>query len=366
MITSFDDYPVHQVAEPIRHAQTSDRNFYDRYYFNAFDRDGDQFIVMSFGQYPNLGVQDAFAVISRGDLHRVVRSSAELVDRADTTIGPLGIEVIEPLQRLRVRCDGADHGFALDLEWNATSVAHEEPRHHIRMHGRVVFDTYRFAQLGAWTGWVRVGDDEIEVTPDRWMGTRDRSWGVRPVGEPEPPGIRGDEGQMSGMWNYFPARFDEYSLVYMLNETERGDRTIEEAVRIWDDPDRGTEWLGRPEHEHVVTSGTRLIERGVVRFPDAPDGPLELVVTPMARCYLGVGTGYGLDEDWRHGMYQGPLAVQGLDFSNEEMGPLGQYVIVENSARFELNGDVGFGMMEHGFWGGYLPYGMEGATGLAP
>ncbi len=90
MITSFDEYPVHQVAEPIRHAQTSDRNFYDRYYFNAFDRDGEQFIVVGFGQYPNLGVHDAFAVVSRGDLHRVVRSSAELVDRADTTIGPLG------------------------------------------------------------------------------------------------------------------------------------------------------------------------------------------------------------------------------------------------------------------------------------
>ena len=33
-LTSWDDYPVHQVAETIRHAGTSDRNFYDRYYFN--------------------------------------------------------------------------------------------------------------------------------------------------------------------------------------------------------------------------------------------------------------------------------------------------------------------------------------------
>ena len=34
MLSNLDDFPVHQVAEPMRHAATSDRNFYDRYYFN--------------------------------------------------------------------------------------------------------------------------------------------------------------------------------------------------------------------------------------------------------------------------------------------------------------------------------------------
>jgi hypothetical protein len=34
MLTPLDDYPIHQVAEVMRHVGTSDRNFYDRYYFN--------------------------------------------------------------------------------------------------------------------------------------------------------------------------------------------------------------------------------------------------------------------------------------------------------------------------------------------
>ena len=34
MLSPLDDYPIHQIAEPIRHVGTSDRNFYDRYYFN--------------------------------------------------------------------------------------------------------------------------------------------------------------------------------------------------------------------------------------------------------------------------------------------------------------------------------------------
>ncbi len=34
MLSPLDDYPVHQISEPMRHVGTSDRNFYDRYYFN--------------------------------------------------------------------------------------------------------------------------------------------------------------------------------------------------------------------------------------------------------------------------------------------------------------------------------------------
>ena len=35
MITKADDYPVHQTPDPIAHAQ-SDRNFYDRFFFNGY------------------------------------------------------------------------------------------------------------------------------------------------------------------------------------------------------------------------------------------------------------------------------------------------------------------------------------------
>lgn len=47
----------------------------------------------------------------------------------------------------------------------------------------------RYAQTGRWSGWLEVDGTRHQVTPDRWWGSRDRSWGIRPVGEPEPPGI---------------------------------------------------------------------------------------------------------------------------------------------------------------------------------
>ena len=177
----------------------------------------------------------------------------------------------------------------------------------------------RFAQTGYWTGTLEVGGEHFDITPDRWWGTRDRSWGVRPVGEKEPPGIRGAEGQMGGMWNYSPMQFTDYSILYILNETDDGERLIEEAVRIWADPSREPEWLGRPEYEHTLVPGTRMVSSSVLSFPDAPGGGFDVEVTPLTHVFIAVGTGYGMEEDWRHGMYQGPLVVQGVEHDMDEL-----------------------------------------------
>ena len=42
MLTKGDDYPIHQRSTPIAEVGTS-RNFYDRYFFNGYTKDGDIF-----------------------------------------------------------------------------------------------------------------------------------------------------------------------------------------------------------------------------------------------------------------------------------------------------------------------------------
>ena len=44
MLTKADDYPIHQTPEPIAFAGT-DRNFYDRYFFNGYSRGGETFFA---------------------------------------------------------------------------------------------------------------------------------------------------------------------------------------------------------------------------------------------------------------------------------------------------------------------------------
>jgi len=361
MLSSWDDYPVHQVAETIRHVGTSDRNFYDRYYFNLHGSSDELFMVMGLGQYPNLAVQDAFACVRRGGRHRVVRASRELGDRMDTSVGPFRVEVVKPLHTVRFVLEPNEHGVAADLTWEGAIPAFEEPRHYIRKHGRVLFDTMRFAQTGCWTGTLEVAGERFDVTPDRWWGTRDRSWGVRPVGEAEHPGIRQGEGQLTGLWNYAPMQFPDHSILYILNETDAGERLMEEAVRIWADPAREPEWLGRPDFEHTLQKGTRIVTKSRLHFPEAPGGGFTVDVTPLTHAFIAVGTGYGMDQDWRHGMYQGPLVVQGLDLDHDEVGKIGQYGVVDHVARFEYDGHTGYGLHEHAFIGPFRRCGLMDA-----
>ena len=73
-----DEYPIHQVPLPIAQPSTSDRNFYDRCYFNGHDRTGETFLITGLGVYPNLGVIDAYATVLRGTTQHTVRMSTAL------------------------------------------------------------------------------------------------------------------------------------------------------------------------------------------------------------------------------------------------------------------------------------------------
>ena len=51
MLTNGDDYPIHQTPEPVAFAG-SDRNFYDRYFFNGYSADGALFFAAALGVQP--------------------------------------------------------------------------------------------------------------------------------------------------------------------------------------------------------------------------------------------------------------------------------------------------------------------------
>ncbi|MBW2275278.1 MAG: hypothetical protein JRG96_18585 [Deltaproteobacteria bacterium] len=361
MISAWDDFPVHQTSQPVRFVGTSDRNFYDRYYFNLHASSDELFMIMGMGQYPNLAVQDAFACVRRGEKQYVVRASKELGDRMDLGVGPFGIEVVKPLEELRFVLEENEHGIAGDLHWRGSIPAVEEQNQFLRRHGRVFFDTSRLAQTGTWEGWLRVGDERFEVTPDRWWGTRDRSWGVRPHGEPEPEGIHaGGPGSLNGMWNYFPMQFADHSILYIRNEENDGTLALHESRRIWRDSERPIEELGPVEYEHHLEPGTRMMTGSLLRFPEAPGGPLEVKCEPLTHTFIGIGTGYThIEPDWRHGMYQGPLVVQGREYEVADIATLGQLILVDHCARYSYQGNVGYGLYEHGFIGPFEKYGMK-------
>ena len=89
-ISPMDEFLAHQTTDTFDRVFTSDRNFYDRYYFNCHRSTDEFFMVTGMGQYPNLGVTDAFVTVSHGDKQTTVRASRELgSDRFNTQVGPL-------------------------------------------------------------------------------------------------------------------------------------------------------------------------------------------------------------------------------------------------------------------------------------
>jgi hypothetical protein len=373
VLSPLDDFPYHQISEPMRHVGTSDRNFYDRYYFNCHGSSDEIFVIVGMGQYPNLGVQDAFALVVHEDQHRVVRASRELgADRGDLSVGPFHIEVLEGLRSLRVRLEPNAWDVELDLTWEGAMPAFLETRHLDRQFGRILFDSTRFAQTGCWTGTINVAGKSFDVTPDRWWGSRDRSWGVRPVGEAEPPGIAGSKPHPGFFWVYAPMQFDDHSMLVIAQERADGTRIIEEAVRVWADPSREPELLGRPEHEIEYVSGTRLARHARLTMTDADGSPLVVEVEPLLPAFIGIGTGYGLEPDWRHGMHQGELVVQGVHHDlTTEAGRAALWGIVDAVSRFEITsgttaGAVGHGMFEHANIGPYSRYGFKDFLDPAP
>lgn len=293
----------------------------------------------------------------------------------------LRIEIIEGLHRLRVVLEPSPEApdLSFDLEFESDVPANLEARHFHRQLERVTFDTQRFVQSGTWAGTLTLDGEAIPVTPDTWRGNRDRSWGVRPVGEAEPPGRKADPAiaaEQNFFWIYSIMQFGDFTIVTVIQEDRHGRRIVEDSTRVFADRTREREWLGRPDHELTFVPGTREVKTGTLYFrrpgsPGKPDHVLTVTCEPVLPHYLGVGTGYGLEQDWRHGMWQGELVVQGFREKVSEIEPWKKmFSPVDNLARFTIIEDgvsrTGAGLFEVAVIGPHAQYGFTGVGDVAP
>ena len=367
----FDEYPVHQLPLSMRHMATSDRNAYDRCYLNAHDRTGEVFLVTGLGVYPNLGVIDAYATVARGGRQHTVRFSDALGDdRSAQQVGGYRVEVVEPLRRIRVVCEAEAQGMVFDLTFTGSFPPVEEPAHVLRQGGRVILDAQRFAQVGTWSGTLRVAGEDVAVTDDRWVGTRDRSWGIRPVGEPEPAGRSAAEPDpdFGFWWAYVPLRFDDFMIVVIAQEDGAGERSLSEAVRVWQGPTGPrTEQLGWPEFDIRYRPGTRH-PLGATLHLGRRGKQASLEVETLGLVALNCGPGYGGDPDWGHGQWRGRNWVEAVTVDLADPSVTGRmaFGVVDHVARARFEGAEGWGMFEHGTFGRHLPSGFTDWGSVAP
>jgi len=304
MLTKGDDYPIHQTPDPIAYAGT-ERNFYDRYFFNGYSADGTMFFAFALGVYPNLNIMDAGFTVRIGDVQYNLRASRHLnMERMDIQVGPIRVEVLEPLQRLRLVVEDNEHGIAADLVFAGRHVPIEEARSTRRNGPRITMDYTRLTQLGGYSGWLRAGGHEISAQAAGVVGSRDRSWGMRVVGLRDPQEMVPPPSRQFH-WYWVPAHFEDRVLHFYINEDEHGSIWHRDLVMAYDD--------GRVEHLHAATidaqdhPGTRWPRRAVISAFDDAGRPYRIEVEAGDRLYLS-GIGY-MHPDWGHGYNKGPLAI---------------------------------------------------------
>lgn len=371
MLGPLDEYPVHQVPQPIAWPGPSDRNFYDRSYFNAHDRTGDIFVISGIGYYPSLGVKDAFLLVRRGDVQTAVHLSDAIDgDRLNQHVNGYRVEVIEPLQKLRIVMDETE-GMACDLTWDGLFGVVQEQRHLMRQGTKVTLDAQRFAQLGSWSGKLVIDGEEIAVDPSAWIGTRDRSWGIRPVGEAEPAGRPADPPFEGMWWLYVPMAFDDFAIVIIIQEDPSGFRSMNDCTRIW--RDGRIEQLGWPRVKIHYRSGTRIPTGATIDATDSAGSPVRFEIESKLPVPIHVGGGYGGDSDWIHGTWKGSRFTERRTYDMTDPAVIARsgFGVIDHVGRalcHEGSSPVreGWGLFEHGALGRHDPSGFADWLTVAP
>jgi len=367
MLTKADDYPVHQLPEPIATSGT-DRNFYDRYFFNGYSADGSVFFAVALGVYPHLNVMDAsLSVIADGVQHNLRASKNLQMERMNTTVGPIAVQVIEPLKTLRVVVGKNDHGIMADITFHARALPVEEPRFTYRQGPLTFMDYTRLTQNGDYEGWIEVAGKRIALSRDKIVGTRDRSWGVRPVGMQNPQAVAPPRlPQFYWLWS--PLNFPDRFMLYHNNADADGKpwNTASVIGRTGED---------KPEHMAACwasidyKSGTRHAKGAVIETRDAKGGEWRAELKPKFNFYMS-GIGYGHPE-WGHGRYQGEMKVGYDSYRTADVNenePQFQHIQAICDAHLTgPNVDTrGTGVLEQLVIGAFEPHGLKGIFDPAP
>jgi hypothetical protein len=370
VLTRGDDYPIHQTSEPIAYAGT-DRNFYDRYFFNGYAPTGEETAVfaLAFGVYPHLNVADAAFVTVRDGVQIALHASRIMdMERMALAVGPISIEVVVPLQSLRLRVSAPEQGVHADILFTARAAPIEEPRFTRRIGPRAFMDYTRLTQNGRYTGWIEI--DGVRRSVDGHVGTRDRSWGVRPIGARDAQELA-PAAAPQFFWLWAPVNFEDGSLFFHTNDDAQG--------RAWN---RHAVWSadGAAQDGHVHFNfpvallrwqpGTRQARRAVISLDDRDPSAGEAMFSPLSVMYM-LGLGYGHPK-WGHGLLHGALAVEreDLDLAQIDMRqPQHLHVQALCDVRYtDRDGRVrdGRGVLEQLVFGPHAPSGFAAMLDMAP
>ena len=270
-------------------------------------------------------IDAAFGVVHDGWQRSVFASGRLPLDPTRTQVGPISIEITEPLRVNRVRVDAAGHGITADLTFRARTAAFSEPRQTLLQ-------------------------------------------GTRPVGQPAPAAPARTAPQIFFLWA--PVNFADTCLHYMTFEDADGRAWAKTAAVlpvIGPDapvygPDAAAELIADATHQVHWARGLRRSEGATLTL--SRNGRPETVQLDPLLTFRMRGAGY-LHPVWAHGRWHDELTVAAEEHRVDELDTLDpscvhvQQVMRASWASSTGSNRTGLGVLEQLVIGPHTPSGFH-------
>jgi hypothetical protein len=281
-------------------------------------------------------------------------------ERMNTEVGALKVEVIEPLKKIKITIDDKKYDISASLEFEGRFEPVQEPRMTLMNGPKVSMDSTRLTQHGRWTGNINFKETSVDVKPEEFFGTRDRSWGIRPVGSPDAqpvPPIKLPQFY----WLWAPANFEEFSSHVYFVDNESGESTHSHSV-LQMSSEQQTEVLGTPQKIITYEKNSRRVLKAEFYSQKDDGSEVRVIIEPKYRMFM-CGLGY-MHPEWGHGMYRGDneSMYDSYDLSEDPHDPPFLHVQAISDFTVSMNGQTskGIGVLEELLIGKHKPSGFEG------
>lgn len=368
-LTEIDEYPFHQHPTPFNIPATSDVHFNDGYFCATFAEDW--YIVAGIRLHPNMNVMDGFAGVCRAGEQRVVRASRVLRPNSnELAVGPIRIDVVRPLQEVRLSLAPNDARIEFDVTYKARAVPFLEAPYRFRKYGHLIHDLVRYTQICATTGSVRRDNETTRI--DNWAAIRDHSWGVRSGMGPSTfhSGVEREEEEIDHrrfrIWS--PFALDGYTGFFNTHEDESGQ--VLDFEGCIDMPDGKRIKLTAVRHKLEYAPGTKNVVGGMFELCDGGGAWRRYTIKAAGTPADVQGLGYygGWKDGGPGGVWRGAGPVVETDRypSAAHLGKTGLLSLPETKrlgpTEFPCfmtgpDGETGMAHFEQHIFGHYKPYG---------
>jgi len=355
VLLGFDEYPLHQITAGFAGVAGADPSWNDGHYICVCDQAGTVCLTSNLRLYSNNDVMDGFVCIRHDGKQHNIRVSRRLRPAVDELrVGPLRLEILEPMRTVRLVLDDNAYGIALDVTCRSTTVPYEDPVEVTRLDGRLVSERMTYELTGSCEGWVEVADRRHELALATSSFFRNHSWGLQ-AGRGGPklyaapsPGTR---RRAPGVRQWVLFDMPDHGGFYFLDPSGR--RASGKGALMFGDR---TVAITDVETNLQFYDGGRRLRSGAFRLTEAGGSERTYTVEDLGWVYCQ-GGGYfgGFDDGLGQGVYRGDDYAEGevwdVSHPTEIVGADGRrfefdHAWAESFTRLTSNGQIGLAHFE--------------------